>query len=50
MMISQVVESLSHWSQVIWTEGLETSPAKMGLDASFCPFLWDAGTFKELEA
>jgi len=44
-MISQVVESQSHWSQVIWTEGLVTSPAKMGLDASFSPFLWDAGTY-----
>ena len=49
MMISQVVENRTCWSQLIWTGGLEISPAKMGLDASFCPSLLAAGTFKEME-
>merc|ERR1719189_1064364 len=30
-------------SQVIWTEDLVTSLAKMDLGASSCPFLWGAG-------
>ena len=49
MMISQVVENRTCWSQLIWTGGLEISPAKMGLDASFCPSLLAAGTSKEME-